>query len=47
MVDGNDGKDDEGYDIDACDILCPSQYLHLETGGDPYPIGETLEENKG
>lgn len=41
--DGNDGKDDYGNDMDAPDIISPSQSLYIETEGDPYPIGETLD----
>ena len=41
--DGEDGKDDEGNDIDAPDIAYPTQSIYLETEGEPYPIGETLD----
>lgn len=41
--DGEDGKDDEGKDIDAPDIAYPTQSIYLETEGEPYPIGETLD----
>ena len=41
--DGNDGIDDDGHDIDAPDILYPTQTLCVETEGEPYPIGETLD----
>lgn len=40
--DGDDGKDDEGNDIDAPDIAYPTQSIYLETEGEPYPIGEQL-----
>jgi len=41
--DGDDGKDDEGNDIYAPDIAYPTQSIYLETEGEPYPIGETLD----
>lgn len=39
---GDDGKDDEGNDMDAPDIISPSQSLYIETEGELYPIGEQL-----
>lgn len=50
--DGEDGKDEEGKDIYAPDMVFPTQSIniifptrsiHLETEGEPYPIGETLD----
>ena len=37
------GIDDEGYDMNIPDIVCPTQYIYVETEGEPYPIGETLD----
>ena len=41
--DGNDGKDDYGHDIDACDGVYPCQSVYVDDEGEPYPIGETLD----
>jgi hypothetical protein len=42
VCDGDDGKDDEGDDIDAPDIVEPSQSIYISNEGEAYPIGESL-----
>jgi hypothetical protein len=43
VYDGEYGTDDNGKHIDSPDIVCPTQYIYVETEGEPYPIGETLD----